>query len=60
MLSSLPVGDGESGSLGFVGVRCVGKILTTANVIPAARPTIAAMYTTSSSRPRIFSNAAVE
>ena len=43
MLSSLPVGDGESGSLGFVGVRCVWKILTTANVIPAARPTIAAM-----------------
>jgi len=44
MLSSLRVGvDGVPGSPGFVGVRCVGKILTTANVIAAARPTIAAM-----------------
>ena len=34
---------GVSGLSGFFGVRSVGKILITANVISAARPTIATM-----------------
>jgi len=35
--------SGVSGESGFFGVRSVGKILITSNVIPAARPTTAAI-----------------
>ena len=35
--------SGVSGESGFFGFRSVGKILITSNVIPAARPTTAAM-----------------
>ena len=35
--------SGVSGESGFFGFRSVGKILITSNVIPAARPTMAAM-----------------
>jgi hypothetical protein len=58
---SLPRFDaGGSGPSGFDGVRCVGKILITAYVTAAARPTMIVMYAASSSRPRSFSKAAVE
>ena len=60
---SLPRFDessGSSGASGFFGFRSVGKILMTAKVIAAARPTIAAMYTTRSSSPRTSLKAAVE
>jgi len=50
----------SSGLSGFFGFRSVGKILITPNVITAARPTIAAMYTTRSSSPRASLKAAVE
>ena len=46
VLSEPRLGDessGVSGESGFFGVRSVGKILITSNVIPAARPTMAAM-----------------
>ena len=40
---SLPRVDESSDSSGLFGFRSVGKILITANVIAAARPTIAVM-----------------
>ena len=52
--------SGLSGLSGLLGVRFVGKILMTAYVTIAARPTIAVMYTASRMRPMSSSKAAVE
>ena len=51
-LPELSPPGGVSGAPGFFGLRSVGKILITANVIAAARPTIATMYTTRRASPR--------